>query len=121
MTVLQFESKNIRDFRKFIINSRPDSLENMKHHYLKKVAKLNDYLRSSREKALSELTYRQFVKYQSYHLYLDCMTYNQIETITKRKATMRAVERSRELFKRITEVNALIKVLRQEIEYKEVA
>ena len=121
MTVLQFESKNIREFRTYAATCKSVQLKSMLGHYLNRAAQFDKVIRKSREAVLGELTMGQFRRYQEFHKYMDTLTNNQIEAITTRQKTLGLIEKSRHCVKRLSEVNSLIKILRSELGYKEVA
>jgi len=121
MNVLKFEDKNTRDFRQQLRTNTPEVLDSMLGHYLDKVARLYQSLRNQREKALGELTWYQFNKYQAFHQYLDTLRDDQVETITKRKVTLRRVENCRDISSRIKNINGLISAIRVESELRKVA
>ena len=85
------------------------------------IDKLNQTLRSKRERVLGELTWYQFKKYQAFHQYLDALSQAQLDTITSRKKTRRLIEECRELSERINNCYELLNCTRDEIENREAA
>ena len=83
--------------------------------------RLNKKLRSEREKALGELTFFQFTKYQAFHKYLDQLDDADISTITTRKATLRKIDHCRYILEMIKKNDRLILNNRIRIETEKVA
>lgn len=116
--ILKFESKETREMGSYLHTLQADELESMLYRYQMRAIKHHTALKSARARFIGELTFGQYKRYAKLRTWVDGLNSQQIEAISKRKATLHKAEQAKWHSENVDRAQNIISLIRSEIEHR---